>query len=148
MSDKACSPLIHSAFTSTGLPKRGVTGWPSTRASIHVSAQPSAPCVMSPSPSTLMPKRVPARWCSTMPLTAGASVVSEIGVAGDGHVPAERVEEPRRGVDGVVFEAAGVGGVGEHPLAERGGHAFEQLAAFVVPIRAEEQAFVRRERVA
>ena len=33
------------ALTSTGLPARWVTGTPSTRASIHVSARPSAPCV-------------------------------------------------------------------------------------------------------
>ena len=35
----AARPLIHRAFTSTGLPWRPVTGVPSTRASIQVRAE-------------------------------------------------------------------------------------------------------------
>ena len=43
------SALSHRAWISTALPTRAVTGRPSMRASIHVSANPSAPCRSSPS---------------------------------------------------------------------------------------------------
>jgi len=55
----AASALIHSACTSTGLPARGVTTQSPTLASIQVSCTPGAPQAISPSPSSLMPNRVP-----------------------------------------------------------------------------------------
>lgn len=69
------SPLIHSALTSTGLPVRGVTGTPYTRASIQVSATSGGPpWVSSPSVgSTRMPYRVPATCASTTACSAGSS---------------------------------------------------------------------------
>ena len=52
--------LYHSAFTSTGLPPRCVTGCSPTRASIHVSARPGSPQRSMPSLSTRAPARVPS----------------------------------------------------------------------------------------
>jgi len=47
--------LYHSALISTALPRLGVTTQSSTRASIQVSATPSAPAVIRPSVSSWIP---------------------------------------------------------------------------------------------
>ena len=74
--------------------------------------------------------------------------VNQIMIARYDRMPADRVEQPRRRIDGVVFELARVGGVGEHPLAQRACHALEKLASLVPSVRGEEQSFVRRQRIA
>ena len=56
-----CSAFSHSAWTSTGLPIRGVTTRSPTLASIQVSCTPGTPAASRPSSSMRMPKRVPAR---------------------------------------------------------------------------------------
>ena len=86
------------------------------RASIHVSAAPSAPC------------REQAVLRVDADAVAGAvevvlddllddrgELVAQVGVAGRRDVAVERVEEPERAVDRVVLERAGVRRVGEHP---------------------------------
>ena len=73
------SALTHSAFTSTGLPCRGVTATPPTRASIQVSAvrsstegSPAAPqCSSESAGSTPIPNLVPARCACTMSSSTG-----------------------------------------------------------------------------
>ena len=112
------SASIQSALTSTGLPMRGVTGTPSIRASIHVSAQPSSPCRSRPSrvdaDAEARALEVPVDDLLERRRELGAEVV----VARHGDVTAERVDEPERAVRGVVLERAGVGGVREHPLGD------------------------------
>jgi 5-methyltetrahydropteroyltriglutamate--homocysteine methyltransferase len=56
---EAHSALIHRAWTSTGLPMRGVMTRSPTFASIQVSCTPGTPAASSPSSSAWMPNRVP-----------------------------------------------------------------------------------------
>ena len=115
------------------------------RASIHVSAQPSAPWAQQAvAASTPIPKRVPSRWRETISASAGAELGAEVVVTGDRDVAAERVDEPERAVGGVVLERARVGRVREHPLGEGRGRASQRPAPLLEPAGGEEQALVRR----
>ena len=98
------SALNHSAWISTGLPRRGVTGRPSTRASIHVSASPAA-------------RRLEEAVVVHADAVARAAVVPRDDVLEDGEerlsrgrsrrspprTSGHRLEVPERRVDGVVL---------------------------------------------
>ena len=101
------SARTQSAFTSTGLPARGVTGTPSIRASIQVSAQPSAPCRSSPSAGIdADPEARALEVVVDDLLEHGRELGAEVVVAGHRDVAVERVDEPERPVDRVVLERA------------------------------------------
>ena len=143
------SASIQSALTSTGLPARGVTGRPSMRASIQVSAQPSAPWRSSPSGgSTPMPNRVPAMWCSTIAWRTGASSTPRSSSPVTATWRPTACDEPERAVRGVVLEGARVRRVREHPLGHGGGRTAEARTALVPPVGGQEQALVGGHQVA
>ena len=120
------------------------------RASIHVSAQPSAPC--REQAVGRVDADAVARAVDVVLRRSASSDGRELGaelvVAGDGRLPADGVDEPQRAVDGVVLERAGVGGVREHPLRHRRRGRAQHLAALVVAVGREVEAFVRRHQVA
>ncbi len=62
--------MSQSAWTSTGLPIRGVTTQSPTFASIQVSWTPGTPAASRPSPVARMPNRVPRAYPSRIAATA------------------------------------------------------------------------------
>ena len=93
-SARPASPLTHSALTSTGLPVRGVTGTPSPGRPSRSAPRPAAPWVSSPSAGSTR-DAVPGAGQVRVDHAAqrGQQLVAEVGVAGDGDVPAR----PRAG---------------------------------------------------
>ena len=146
----AASASIQSALTSTGLPARGVTGTPSMRASIQVSAQPVGALARAARRQRRRRCRSGCRrrGASTISSSVGASSAARSSSPVTRDVPPERVEEPERAVDRVVLERPGVGGVREHPLGDGRGRAPQHLAALVGAAGREEQALVRGHQVA
>jgi hypothetical protein len=54
-------------------------------------------------------------------------------------VPSDRVEEPQRGIRGVVLQGAGVRGVGEHAIRYGLPCPQQDLTCLAVPVRRKEQ---------
>ncbi len=72
----------------------------------------------------------------------------EVEVPGRRDMTVDGVGEPQRGVGGVVFGCAGVGGVGQHSLGDGRGVRPQQRLAFGGPAGGEEQPLIRGHGVA
>ena len=113
------SVSIQSAFTSTGLPRRGVTG-SSVDPGVHpgqcqaLRALAQQPVSVDPDPEARTLEMVRHDL-----LERRGELGAEVVVPRHVDVAAERVHEPERPVAGVVLERARVGGVREHALGER-----------------------------
>ena len=144
----ACSPLTHSALSSTALPRRG-----RDRTTVHNGVHPGQRVPVGALGQQVVGRvdadAVPgARGVGEDHAVEGADQLGrEVDVAGRRDVAPDRVQVPQRGVGGVVLGATGVGRVGQHPLGERRGVRAEQLAPLVGPAGGQEQTLVRDHRV-
>ena len=144
------SAATQSAFTSTALPCRGVTGAPSMRASIQVRRQAVRALPQQPVGGVDCRSRSACRRddAETISVERRGELGREVVVTGHRHVAAERMDEPERPVGRVVLERPRVGRVREHALGDGGGRAAQHARALVEPPRGEEEPLVRRHHVA
>ena len=133
------SAFSHSAWTSTGLPMRGVTAQSPTRASIHVSCIPArrrrAGHLCPGECRSACRARSPRGWRGPRRAAGPDSPLDSVRLSRSAasNKPSYGDDEPERGVDGVELRRfAGVGeAIGQHAHRTRLGP-FEQDAARLV----------------
>ena len=138
------SPLIQTAFTSTGLPAARRDRLP---VDVRVHRRQSQPVGSLCDEPVVVHPDAEACACSVMlddAVDLRREHVNQIMIARYDRMPAERVEQPRRRVDGVVFARP----CRQYWRASPRSTCLprvEKLTSLVPSVRGEEQSFVRRQ---